>query len=64
MPVAEAARTLLTFSGSLEHAPALALKTAARITATAPCYALYGGELARTARFLAETVEELKAKEK
>jgi hypothetical protein len=59
LPIAEAATTLLTFSGSLEHAPALALKTAARLTATAPCYALYAGPLARTAQFLAEAVEEL-----
>ena len=60
LPVAEAATTLLTFSGSLERAPVLALKTAARLTATAPCYALYGGALARTAQFLAEAVEELR----
>ncbi len=60
MPVAEAATTILTFSGSLEHAPALALRTAARLTATAPCFALYAGPLARTAQFLAEAVEGLR----
>jgi len=59
LPIAEAATTLLTFSGSLEHAPALALKTTARLTATAPCYALYGGPLERTAQFLSEAVEEM-----
>jgi hypothetical protein len=59
LPIAEAATTLLTFSGSLEYTPSLALKTAARLTATAPCYALYAGPLARTAQFLAEAVEEL-----
>ncbi|MGE3889790.1 MAG: hypothetical protein AB7H81_25485 [Vicinamibacterales bacterium] len=60
LPIAEAATTILGFSGSLEHAPALALRTAARLTAAAPCYALYAGPLARTAQFLAEAVEGLR----
>lgn len=61
LPIAEAATTILGFSGSLEHAPALSLRTAARLTASAPCYALYAGPLAPTAQFLAEAVEGLRA---
>lgn len=57
--VAEAATTLLGFSGTLEGAPARALKTAARLTASAPCYALYAGPLAATAELVAETVARL-----
>lgn len=46
LSIAEAAMTLLSFSTTLEQAPALALKTAARLTAVAPAFALWGGALA------------------
>lgn len=57
--VAEAATTLLGFSGTLDGAPARALKTAARLTASAPCYALYAGALGATAELVAEAVARL-----
>ncbi|HQZ39945.1 MAG TPA: hypothetical protein PLH72_12980 [Vicinamibacterales bacterium] len=56
LPIAEAATALVGFSGTLETSPALALKTTARLTASAPCYALYGGPLAATAELVATTV--------
>jgi len=56
LPIAEAATTLLSFSGTLDTSPALALGTAARLTASAPCFALYAGPLAATTELLVETV--------
>jgi hypothetical protein len=59
--VAEAATALLGFSGTLDAAPALALKTAARLSASVPCYALHIGPLAATAELVATTVAALVA---
>ena len=50
--VAEAAVALVSFSGTLERDPALALRMAARLTASVSCHALYPGPLRMTAEFL------------
>jgi hypothetical protein len=59
LPVAQAATALLQVSGTLDTAPALALKAVARLTAAAPCYALYGGPLSPTAELIASEVARL-----
>lgn len=52
----EATLTLLSFTTTLDHAPALALRTAARLTASAPSYALHGGPLAATVDLVTSTI--------
>jgi hypothetical protein len=61
MPIADAATTLLSFSGSLETAPGLALRAAARLTAAAPSYALYAGPLDATVELVSDTAQRLLA---
>jgi hypothetical protein len=53
LPIADAATALLSFTGSLDHSPALSLRAAARLTAAAPGFALYGGPLAATVELIA-----------
>ena len=59
LPVAEGATTLLRLSGTLDATPALALRTTSRMTAAAPCYALYTGDVAATAELVATSVARL-----
>jgi hypothetical protein len=59
LPIAEAATALLSFTGSLDRSPALALRAAARLTAAAPGFALYGGPLAATVELIADTIGRL-----
>ncbi len=56
LSVADAAHTLLSFTTTLDHAPAVALRTAARLTASARSYALYGGLLAATVDLVTSTI--------
>ena len=49
LPLPEAVTMLLSFSGTLDRAPSLALPVAARLVARATCYALMIGDLDATA---------------
>lgn len=59
--VADAAIKLLSYSTTLEHDPALALKSVARLTAVAPCFTLRGGPLATTADAVSRLVSRVAA---
>ena len=59
LPVADAATALLGASGSLDTDPAMALKVAARLTAAAPCFALYSGALPATVELVQDAVARL-----
>ena len=54
--VTDAAIRLLSYSTTLEHDPARALKAVSRLTAAAPCFALQGGPLPATVDLVAATV--------
>jgi energy-coupling factor transporter ATP-binding protein EcfA2 len=59
MTVPEAATALLAASGSLDSDPALALKTAARLTAAAPAFSLISGPVPSTLALVQETIQRL-----
>lgn len=61
LTVADAAMALLSCTTTLERAPALALRAAARLTASAPTYALHAGPLPVTADAVATLVAGLRA---
>lgn len=61
MAVPDATLALLSFTSSLDRNPALALRTAARLTGRVPAYALDGGPLAATVDLVASTVAALVA---
>lgn len=60
--VAAAALAVLTHTSTLETAPALALRAAARLTASAPAYALWSGDVATSVDVVARTVADLAAR--
>lgn len=59
--VPDAAIKLLSYSTTLEHDPALALKAVARLTGIATCFALRGGPLADTADAVTRLVSRVAA---
>lgn len=57
LSIAEAAATLLPFSGTLDQSPGLALSVAARLIGNATCYALRSGDLDATADLVASVTD-------
>lgn len=55
--ISTAALAVLGNTSTLEHAPRLALRTAARLTAQAPAFVLYSGDLPTTVAMIASTVK-------
>ena len=53
--ISTAALAVLGNTSTLEHAPRLALRTAARLTAQAPAFVLYSGDLPTTVAMIAST---------
>lgn len=58
---ADAALAVLTHTSTLETAPALALRAAARLTAQAPTFALWSGDVATTVEMVHATIAGLAA---
>ena len=54
--ISAAALAVLNHTSTLEHEPRLALQTAARLTAQAPAFVLYSGDLPTTVAMIASTV--------